>query len=97
MRVLAGPEERNLADALVSDDSEVRQVSRETLAKTGFSLPELQAQAYLQSFREFEALERRPDVFDRRRRDLIEDLRALQRRRSQAAVEDAELVDADGD
>lgn len=97
LRTLPNPEERDLADALVGDDTSLRRSARDALDAAGISVADLSAQAYLQFFREFDALERRGDVFDRRRRDLLEDLRVLQKRRQDAAIEDAELVATHGD
>jgi hypothetical protein len=80
------------AGALVGEDDEARAKAIATLGDNGISLPEIRAQAFLQHVHEFEALERRPERNEARRRKLLQDLIGLQAVREQGKIEDAEII-----
>ena len=86
------PADIECAGALVGQDDEARAKAIATLEDNGISLAEIRARAFLQHVHEFEALERRPERNETRRRKLLHDLIGLQTLRDQGQIEDAEII-----
>ena len=86
------PADIECAGALVGGDDEARAKAIATLEDNGISLAEIRARAFLQHVHEFEALERRPERNEARRRKLLQDLIGLQAVRDRGQIEDAEII-----
>lgn len=67
-----------LAEDLIGDDVEARRAALDALEAQGIRDSDIRAQAYLESFRAAEMLERRPGKYDVRLRNLMQEYRALQ-------------------
>ena len=81
-----------IASALVGDDDEARDQAIATLDNKGISLADIRARAFLEHVQELEALERRPERNEARRRKLLQDILGLQAVRDRGTVGDAEIV-----